>query len=57
MPILVNKLIYSIVPSKLPFFIRPIGSGIFKMLTEMLCDKPLKTHAKLVRRFQALAVV
>ena len=49
MPILVNKLIFGIVPSRTPFLLRPLVSGIFGKLTDMLCDKPLKVHTKLVR--------
>ncbi|EIN08792.1 thioredoxin-like protein [Punctularia strigosozonata HHB-11173 SS5] len=48
MPILVQKLIFGIIPSRSPFFIRPIVSGIFGQLTKMIVEPQLKTHCEFI---------
>lgn len=49
MPMLVNKLIFRIIPSRAPFFLRPLLNGVFSTVSSKLLDPRLKTHAKLVR--------
>ncbi|THH29247.1 hypothetical protein EUX98_g4941 [Antrodiella citrinella] len=45
MPILVNKLVFSIVPERSPFFIRPIARMMFGALTAKLVTPRLLAHA------------
>lgn len=42
MPTLVNKLIFGLIPSQLPFLIRPVGSMIFSGVSKQLLDPNLK---------------
>ena len=48
MPLLVNKLIFRIIPERTPFFLRPLVKGVFGMLTNKLIDPRLKLHADMV---------
>ncbi|KAI0765373.1 thioredoxin-like protein [Fomes fomentarius] len=48
MPMLVNKLIFRIIPSRAPFFLRPLLNGVFNTVSSKLLDPRLKTHAKLI---------
>lgn len=60
MPLLVSKLIYTIVPGRAPFFIRPIARLLFDGLTKQMVDPRIKLHADYVRqnhRIHLLAVV
>ena len=50
MPLLVNKLIFGLVPDKSPFILRPILRMVFGRLTNMLVHPRLKTHADFVSR-------
>lgn len=49
MPMLVNKLIFRIIPERSPFFIRPLLRGIFSAVDRQMLEPRLKTHAKMVR--------
>ena len=48
MPLLVNKIIFSLVPSKAPFLLRPILRGVFSNLDRMLINPRLKSQADYV---------
>jgi hypothetical protein len=48
MPILVNKLIFGVIPSRSPFLIRPLVSGIFGQLNKMLITPSMKTNCEYV---------
>lgn len=48
MPLMVNKLIFSLVPGQAPFLIRPLVSSIFSALTKNLLDPQLKNHVDYV---------
>ncbi|KAI0791687.1 thioredoxin-like protein [Abortiporus biennis] len=48
MPLLVNKLIFSIAPSKAPFFIRPLLRVVFGALQTKLIDPRLAIHSKYI---------
>ncbi|KAI0711122.1 thioredoxin-like protein [Cerioporus squamosus] len=48
MPLLVNKLIFRIVPDRAPFLLRPLLRGVFGMLTSKMVDPRLKVHAKMI---------
>lgn len=49
MPLLVNKLIFGLVPDRAPFILRPILRSVFNTLDSNLLDPRLKTQAQLVR--------
>ena len=49
MPMLVNKLIFRIIPERSPFLIRPLLNGAFNMISSKMLDPRLKTHAQMVR--------
>ena len=49
MPMLVNKLIFKIIPERSPFLLRPLLKGVFGMIASKMLDPRLKTHAKMVR--------
>lgn len=49
MPLLVNKLIFTIVPQRTPFFIRPIANMIFAGLMSKMVDPRLAEHLAFVR--------
>lgn len=49
MPMLVNKLIFTIVPERAPFLLRPLLKGVFSSVTATLLTPRLKTHAQVVR--------
>ncbi|KAI0067451.1 thioredoxin-like protein [Artomyces pyxidatus] len=42
MPLLVNKYVYSLVPQRSPFFIRPLLRAVFATLEGRLVERPLK---------------
>ncbi len=48
MPVLVNKLVFRIVPERAPFLLRPLLRGVFSMLTTRMVDPRLKLHATMV---------
>ncbi len=48
MPILVNKLIFKIIPERSPFFIRPILQAVFNQVSAKMLDPRLKIHAEMV---------
>lgn len=50
MPLLVNKLIFGLVPERAPWIIRPLLRYVFSSITETLLAPRLKVHAKLVRQ-------
>jgi glutathione S-transferase len=49
MPLLTNKLIYSIVPSKSPLFVRPVVSAIMSKLNEKIVEPQLKANCQMVQ--------
>lgn len=49
MPLLVNKLIFSLVPARAPFILRPILRAAFSKLEDAMLDPRLKKQAALVR--------
>ena len=49
MPMLVNKLIFKIIPERSPFLLRPLLKGVFGMIASKMLDPRLKTHAQMVR--------
>ncbi|KAI0827087.1 thioredoxin-like protein [Trametes gibbosa] len=48
MPILVNKLIFGIIPERAPFFLRPILRSVFNSVSAKMLDPRLKIHAEMV---------
>lgn len=48
MPLLVNKLIFGLVPTKAPFILRPILRAVFSQIDRAFLAPRLKIHAKLV---------
>ncbi|RDX54670.1 thioredoxin-like protein [Polyporus arcularius HHB13444] len=48
MPVLVNKLVFRIVPERAPFLLRPLLRGVFSMLTTRMVDPRLKLHATMI---------
>ena len=48
MPLLVNKLIFTLVPRMSPWIIRPLLRYVFNSLIDMLATPRLKIQAKLV---------
>jgi glutathione S-transferase len=49
MPLLTNKLIYSVVPSKSPLFVRPVVSAIMSKLNEKIVEPQLKANCQMVQ--------
>lgn len=47
MPLAVNKLVFSIVPGRSPFLIRPIVRTVFDQLTNRLVNPQLKRNLDL----------
>jgi glutathione S-transferase len=47
-PLLVSRLIYRRVPSKVPIFIRPIVKGVFSKIDGLINAPDLEKHGKLV---------
>ncbi|KAG6914612.1 hypothetical protein DXG01_016345 [Tephrocybe rancida] len=50
MPLLVSKLTYDIVPSKTPFFVRPIAQMIFNSLTHKLLVPAFANHFGMIEK-------
>ncbi|KLO16128.1 thioredoxin-like protein [Schizopora paradoxa] len=50
MPILVNKLVFTLVPKRAPFFLRPLVKMIFGMLLNTLVEPRLKLHHDFIER-------
>ncbi|KAI0089500.1 thioredoxin-like protein [Irpex rosettiformis] len=48
MPLLVNKLIFGIVPSRAPWIVRPLLRYVFNSLTDLLVTPRLKVQAQLL---------
>ena len=48
MPLLVNKLIFGIVPTRAPFLLRPILRSVFDGLDKAMISPRLKAHADYV---------
>ncbi|KAI0646445.1 thioredoxin-like protein [Trametes meyenii] len=48
MPMLVNKIIFKIIPERSPFFLRPILKGAFSMISAKMLDPRLKIHAEMI---------
>ena len=48
MPMLVNKLIFKIIPERSPFFLRPLLKGVFAMVSSKMLDPRLKIHSQMV---------
>lgn len=49
MPLLVNKLIFSIIPKRVPFFLRPLANLICGGFTKSFLDPRIKENADFVR--------
>jgi len=49
MPLLVNKLIFTIIPQRSPALIRPLIKPIFSAFIKRLLEPELKAHSELVR--------
>ena len=49
MPLLVNKLIFSLVPSRVPFLLRPIAKVLFGGVSKNLLDPRIANNLKFVR--------
>ena len=50
MPLLVNKLVFSLAPERAPFILRPILRPVFKRLDDAVVEPRLKKHAAFVSR-------
>ncbi|KAI0372103.1 thioredoxin-like protein [Pilatotrama ljubarskyi] len=50
MPMLVNKLIFRIIPQKAPFFLRPVLNSVFNTVSAKLLDPRLKIHAEMIEK-------
>ncbi|PSR76185.1 hypothetical protein PHLCEN_2v8608 [Hermanssonia centrifuga] len=50
MPLLVNKLIFSMIPDRAPFILRPILRGVFNSLDSALINPRLKTQADYIEK-------
>ena len=48
MPMLVNKLIFRIIPERAPFLLRPLLKGVFGAVAKQMLDPRLKIHADMV---------
>ncbi|KAI0659297.1 thioredoxin-like protein [Cubamyces menziesii] len=48
MPMLVNKLIFRIIPQRSPFFLRPILKTAFNAVSARMLDPRLKVHAEMI---------
>ncbi|OBZ67001.1 Glutathione S-transferase 3 [Grifola frondosa] len=48
MPLLVDKIIFKIIPERAPFFLRPIFGMAFNALSSKMLDPRLQVHAKLI---------
>lgn len=48
MPLVVNKYIFSLVPGRSPFYLRPLVGMVTGLLTSQLCDPALKANIDLV---------
>jgi len=48
MPYLANGFVYSIAPSRVPFFIRPIASKIFSTLNDLLVKPNVQANVEYV---------
>lgn len=48
MPLLVNKLVYGLVPDRAPFILRPILRPVFKKLQDAFVDPRLKKQSDFV---------
>jgi glutathione S-transferase len=50
MPLLVNRFIYSLVPAKAPFFLRPLLKRVFATLDAQVVADPLTASLQYVCR-------
>ncbi|KAI8986753.1 hypothetical protein BD414DRAFT_486938 [Trametes punicea] len=48
MPMLVNKLIFTMIPQRAPFIIRPLLRSVFNTVSAKLLDPRLKAHAEII---------
>lgn len=49
MPILVNELIFTMIPQQSPFFIRPLMNVVFGQVKSKMTQPRMKIHADLVK--------
>jgi hypothetical protein len=56
MPLLVQKIIFDMVPKRLPFLIRPIAKVIFGQLEKQIIQPEYKKHHDLVRPLHNTAI-
>jgi len=50
MPLLVNRLVFSMIPAQAPFFLRPLLRPIFSIIDAKLIAGPLNASLKYVYR-------
>ncbi|KAH9856461.1 thioredoxin-like protein [Lenzites betulinus] len=48
MPMLVNKLIFHMIPERSPFFLRPLLKSVFSTVSAKMLDPRLKIHAEMI---------
>ncbi|TBU23633.1 thioredoxin-like protein [Dichomitus squalens] len=48
MPILVNKIIFKIIPERSPFLIRPLLRSVFNQVSALMLNPRLKTHVQMI---------
>lgn len=48
MPLFVNKLVFSIIPTRVPFFMRPIARLLFGSVTKQMLDPKIEANLKFV---------
>ena len=48
MPLLVNKLIFTLVPKRTPFLLRPLANILFGALLSNMVEPRIKTHLDFV---------
>jgi glutathione S-transferase len=54
MPLVVNKFIFGLVPSRAPMLMRPFVKSVTSMLESRLVDPQLKNHATVVNCYSLL---
>ena len=50
MPILVNKLLFRMIPNRTPVYIRPLAKSIFSGATRAIIEPQLQTHRAFVSK-------
>ena len=55
MPLLVNKIIFKIIPERSPFLIRPLLRSVFNQVSALMLNPRLKAHVQMVSTLPCLA--